>query len=76
MVSPEFTEELYGEFMGDEHEISESVITCCTLPLHDREEALKDLRQINICHDSLFPDDKEVAEMKRAFQFVTASVVQ
>ena len=61
-------EMVYSELLGDEFEGGDYFIAYCTLPLHDREKALKDLSKIDICHDNLFPDEKEVEEMKKSLQ--------
>ncbi|RLC09093.1 MAG: hypothetical protein DRH43_08890 [Deltaproteobacteria bacterium] len=59
-------ERVYSELLGDELEGGDYFIAYCTLPIHDREKALKDLRKIGIYYDSLFPDEKEVEEMKNS----------
>lgn len=59
-------EGVYSELLGDELEGGDYFITYCTLPIHDREKALKDLSKMDIHHDSLFPDEKEVEEMNKS----------
>ena len=60
------TEEVFCELLGDEHEGDDYFIFYCTLSVDDRKKALDDLRKMNIYHDTLFPDEIEVEEVKKS----------
>lgn len=61
-------ERVYNELLGDGLEGGDSFIAYCTLPIHDREKARKDLSKMGIHYDSLFPDKKEVEELEKSLR--------
>lgn len=56
---------VYSELLGDELEGGNYFIVHCSLPIHDREQALHDLSKMEISHASLFPDEEQIRELKK-----------
>jgi len=54
-----------SELLGDEIEGGNYFIVHCSLPIHDREQALQDLSRMEISHASLFPDEEQIRELKK-----------
>ncbi len=55
----------FSELLGDEHEGEEYFIFYCTLSLNDRKEALQHLESMWISENGLFPDRREIQELKK-----------